>query len=190
MKFRTALKLLLEEYGLTYLIHDDVLLITTSDKAETELFTRTYPVGDLVQEFPAGVVPGGGRAAPKGKTGTGMFQIADAPLAPAIAPPAATTRETRVAGSYETPQPKAASKSQKSEPKPQMDYDTLIDAITSTVLPQYWSDVGGNGSIKAVPVANSLVISQTRGAHDEVLDLIRSLRAAKRASSKQSAVTE
>jgi hypothetical protein len=190
VKLRTALKLLLDEYDLTYLIRDDVMLITTQDKAETELTTRTYPVGDLVQEFPAGVVPGGGRAAPKGKTGTGMFQIADAPLAPAIAPPAATTRETKVTGPYETPQPSVAPKSQKSESKPQMDYDTLINAIISTVNPQTWDEVGGPGSIKAVPVASSLVISQTRDVHDGVLDLIRSLRAAKRASSKQSAATD
>jgi hypothetical protein len=188
--FRTALKLLLDEYDLTYLIRDEVLLITTQDKAETELTTRTYPVGDLVQEFPAGFVPGGGRAAPKGKTGTGMFQFADAPLAPAIFTQAAPNRETKVSGPDETPQPKAAYNSQKSEPKPQMDYDTLINAIISTVNPQTWDEVGGPGSIKAVPVASSLVISQTRDVHDGVLDLIRSLRAAKRASSKQSAATD
>ncbi len=36
------------EYDLTYIVKDEVLLITTQDKAETELVTKAYPVADLV----------------------------------------------------------------------------------------------------------------------------------------------
>ncbi len=43
----SALALMLDELDLTYLIHNDVVLVTTKDKAETVLLTRTYPVSDL-----------------------------------------------------------------------------------------------------------------------------------------------
>ena len=117
---RTALRLLLGELDLTYLIQDEVLLITTVDKSEMELFTRTYPVGDLVPNVP-------------------------------VAPT-------------------------------QRDFQTLARAITNTVRPQTWSEPGGPGSLLEVPVSSSLVISQTRDVHDEVLQLLRALRAAKRVS--------
>ena len=45
---RSALKLILRELDLTYVIQDDVLLITTPEEAETRLSTVVYPVGDLI----------------------------------------------------------------------------------------------------------------------------------------------
>ena len=59
------------------------------------------------------------------------------------------------------------------------DYDSLIEAITNTVAPKTWDEVGGAGSIVNVTSSKSLVISQTRDVHDEVLQLLRSLRTAK-----------
>lgn len=64
---------------------------------------------------------------------------------------------------------------------PGNDYDSLIEVITTTVLPQSWDEVGGPGAISNVMAAKSLVISQTPDAHDEVLQLLRSLRAARKA---------
>ena len=57
VSLRSALRLLLRDYGLTYLIKDEVLLITTPEKADEELLTRIYPVADLV------LVPQGGEDA-------------------------------------------------------------------------------------------------------------------------------
>ena len=45
---RSALKIILEPLGLTYIIEDEVMKITTSLAAEDKLSTRVYPVGDLV----------------------------------------------------------------------------------------------------------------------------------------------
>ena len=45
---RSALDLVLRQVDLTWTIHSDVLLITTSEQAETLLTTRVYDVGDLV----------------------------------------------------------------------------------------------------------------------------------------------
>lgn len=62
------------------------------------------------------------------------------------------------------------------------DYDRLVDAITKTVKPQSWDEVGGPGSISVVESCGSLVISQTQDMHDEILQLLRALRAARKAS--------
>lgn len=45
---RSALRLMLRELDLTYMIRDEVLLITTPEEAETQLTTKVYPVADLV----------------------------------------------------------------------------------------------------------------------------------------------
>lgn len=44
----STLDLLLGDLKLTYLIHDEVLLVTSTAAAENMLETRVYPVGDLV----------------------------------------------------------------------------------------------------------------------------------------------
>ena len=54
---RSALKLILEPLGLTYVIEDEVMKITTEIVAEEKLSTRVYPVGDLVVPL---APPGGG----------------------------------------------------------------------------------------------------------------------------------
>ena len=45
---RSALRIMLEPLGLTYVIEDEVMKITTIEEAELALSTRVYPVGDLV----------------------------------------------------------------------------------------------------------------------------------------------
>jgi hypothetical protein len=49
LTLRSALKLLLREFDLTYVIRDQVLLITSVDAAQEMLSTRVYPVADLVK---------------------------------------------------------------------------------------------------------------------------------------------
>ncbi len=48
VSFKTVLKLLLQPRGLTWLIEDQVLKITTQTESDAKLQTRVYPVGDLV----------------------------------------------------------------------------------------------------------------------------------------------
>jgi len=64
IKLRSALKIMLEELDLTYIIEDEVMKITTIDIANdpSKLPTRVYPVGDLVIQLipPQGGGFGGG----------------------------------------------------------------------------------------------------------------------------------
>ncbi len=45
---RSALRLVLKGLELTYVVDDEVLMITTVEEAEQQLVTKVYPVGDLV----------------------------------------------------------------------------------------------------------------------------------------------
>lgn len=58
ISLRSALRLMLEPLGLTYLIEDEVMKITTQSKADEKMSTRVYPVADLV--IPVQPPQGGG----------------------------------------------------------------------------------------------------------------------------------
>lgn len=118
ISLRSALRLLLRAEGLTYMVQDEVLLITTPDEAANKLITEVYPVADLV--LPAGA-----------------------------------------SGAEEA------------------DFDSLIELITSCVQPTTWDEVGGPGSIAPFENNMSLVLSQTEEVHEEITDLLQTLRAIK-----------
>ena len=59
------------------------------------------------------------------------------------------------------------------------DYDSLIDAITTTIDPQAWDEVGGPGSVTALDNAGALIISQTRDVHKQIESLLIALRRVK-----------
>ncbi len=48
ISLRSALRLLLKEHSLTYVIENEMLLITTPEEADNRLVTKVYPVADLV----------------------------------------------------------------------------------------------------------------------------------------------
>ncbi|HRX78020.1 MAG TPA: VWA domain-containing protein, partial [Pirellulaceae bacterium] len=66
---RSALRLMLSELELTYIIKDEVLQITTPETAEAQLVTKVYPVGDLV--MPIGLISGAGASGGGGALGGG-----------------------------------------------------------------------------------------------------------------------
>ncbi|HEX5446021.1 MAG TPA: hypothetical protein VFW87_19500, partial [Pirellulales bacterium] len=70
---RSALRLLLGEYELTYVIRNEVLLITSKNEAENMLSTRVYPVGDLV--IPVGPPMMGRGMGGGGGRGMGMMNV-------------------------------------------------------------------------------------------------------------------
>ncbi len=60
LTLKSALRLILEEQALTYVIENEVLVITTKTAAETKTPTRVYPVADLVIPIPQGGISGMG----------------------------------------------------------------------------------------------------------------------------------
>src|SRR5689334_20058166 len=57
VSLRSALRLMLGAIDLTYVVKDEVLLITTPEKASEALVIKIYPVGDLAS--PGGALRGG-----------------------------------------------------------------------------------------------------------------------------------
>ena len=68
---RSALRIILEPIGLTYVIRNDVMEITTETEAAEILSTRVYPVADLVVPIPPPGALGGGMGG--GMMGGGMM---------------------------------------------------------------------------------------------------------------------
>jgi hypothetical protein len=117
LSLRTALKLILEELDLTYLIRNEVLKITSKTEAENMLTTKVYPVFDLAARSP------------------------DAPIN-----------------------------------KPALDFQSLIENITSNIVPTSWDEVGGPGAIQSFTNSGALVISQTTEVHEEIVEFLKALR--------------
>jgi hypothetical protein len=59
-----------------------------------------------------------------------------------------------------------------------VDYDSLIEVITTTIGPETWEDVGGPGSIAPAPFrgADMLVVRQTYQIHQEIEQLLDQVR--------------
>ena len=62
------------------------------------------------------------------------------------------------------------------QPQPKADYASLIDLIQSTVEPDSWEHVGGQGFLRPYPNNLSLVVRQTPKVHEEIADLLEQLR--------------
>jgi hypothetical protein len=114
---RSALRSMLGRLDLTYVIKNEMLIVTTPEKAGNELITRVYLVRDLVVQV------SGDR-------------------------------------SYHA-------------------YQQLIDLVTATIAPTTWDEVGGPGAIHEFRPAMAVVISQTREVHEQVVELLESVRRAR-----------
>jgi hypothetical protein len=58
----------------------------------------------------------------------------------------------------------------------QLDYDSLVDSITSTIEPTAWDNVGGTCSIAPIKPQQLLVVNATRQVHEKVAAYLDTLR--------------
>lgn len=56
------------------------------------------------------------------------------------------------------------------------DFESLIEVVTTSIIPETWDAVGGSGTVKEFATHNVLVISQTKEAHDVIEKLLAALR--------------
>jgi hypothetical protein len=201
-KLESVLNLLLRPVQLAYLPEDDVLVITTSNKASENLITRTYPVRDLYQgRVEADAVepsPKGGERVQRGGMmggGMGMMNV----------PEKAEARPVRGGGGFfqlgttkiDAPGndnqlaqgvggggggargPKAGATAVANPAPPPKRYADLVDAITNTIDPDSWEELSGPGTYTYVQETGCLVIRQSWAVHRKILQLLRDLREAK-----------
>jgi hypothetical protein len=60
---------------------------------------------------------------------------------------------------------------------PALDFQSLIEAITTNLAPTTWDEVGGPGAVQEFTNAGALVISQTAEIHEQVAAYLQALRA-------------
>ncbi|MHC4180568.1 MAG: hypothetical protein ACYSWU_23965, partial [Planctomycetota bacterium] len=168
ISLRSALRLTLRDLDLTYVIQDEVLLITTPEEAETRLTTRVYPVGDLWGSFrPPLATP---FLFPTGIPVVGTWSEQAEP----------PQDSARPAESGADPSPESAPEAPTAAPR----VGTLADMISWTVKPTTWEEVGGPGTITigSVGGVDVLIVCQTQEVHEQILDLLDTLREAIRCS--------
>jgi general secretion pathway protein D len=192
ISLKSALKLLLQPLHLDYVIKDEVLKVTSPRLVKGEVYSVSYPVADLVIPIPnfssdglgitGALRDGYSRLSPRngvsvqygpppvgvnGVSRSGGDPLLDAASLAQFQP----GNNAPVSGS--TPNipfgPAAGGGSQ-------ADFQSLISLIESTVAPQTWSNVGGQGAIQPFATNLSIVVSQTQEVHEQIADLLEQLR--------------
>ncbi|MCA9150393.1 MAG: hypothetical protein KDA92_13875, partial [Planctomycetales bacterium] len=194
IQLKSALNIILEQFGLSYIVQDEVLKVTSESIRASKVYNETYNVADLVIPIPnflpsydmglasaireAYNVQGFGSAYQGQVHGpSALAVLANNKQAGAVNGSAMA----QMAGSElmptgpTTPQPLGFGPGGLGGGA-QADFDTLIDLITATIEPDSWDDVGGEGSIQGFPTNLSLVVSQTQEVHEQIADLLQQLR--------------
>ncbi|MGI8979312.1 MAG: hypothetical protein ACR2FY_08810 [Pirellulaceae bacterium] len=119
VRLQTGLKLILGQLGLAYVLHDNVLMITTPEDAGSQLVTRVYDCRELMK-LPSPIKKGKRPKAPGSQSEIGTTGL------PAQVP----------------------EKKDDASPDGGYEVADLIEVVIGTVKPDSWEDVGGPGSIK------------------------------------------
>jgi hypothetical protein len=157
---RSALGIILDDLQLVWTIDNDVLTITSPNKAESYEFlvTKSYDVADLVvfsksyDQIPSAAVDSPANYSPL-MSMAGGFQQVTGP------------------GQY--------SGNARGTPHTQTDVQPIMDAITNIVATKDWADNGGCGTIAQHD--RVLLISQTFQVHTQIEQFLADLRARRQA---------
>lgn len=191
---RSALNIILQEMELTWVIENDVLNVTSQEAKRSKVFPKTYRVTDLVTPIPNFTssyedgLAGALRAAyqmsapqtdvhimPVSMTdlGNGMARsMSPASMNPNVLGQYASMGSQGGFGPNSPPMAGGAGGGGSFA-----DFQSLIDLIQTTVVPDTWEALGGPSTMAPYPQNLSLVISTTSDVHDQISDLLESLRA-------------
>ena len=195
-RLESVLNLLLSPLQLSYLPENEVLMITTSNKAGENLITRTYPVSDLLARIDPHVVdpaPKNEKAAAGAAAGPGVANIethSSSERAPVVSAARQVVATKAVAATQVLKQGfggggggggrGGAGGGGGGLNRGGLDFTSLMNLISTTILPDSWEELSGPGSMMPYRRTHSLVVRQTWAVHRRVLQLLRDLREAKR----------
>ena len=193
VSLESALNLILQPKRLSYVIQDEVLRITSEQERSGDVYQQTYYVADLVLPIPnfvpsynmglAGAIHEAHLSQAAGLIGG---RVNESPLAVLAGNETAGPSNKSVLAQMGASGMLPSSGSRTTRPVgpgpgglgggPQADFDSLIELITTTIEPDTWDEVGGEGSIAPFETNLSLVITQTQEVHEKIVDLLRQLR--------------
>ncbi len=188
---KSALNLILGELDLTYVIEHDVLSITSQEAKRSKVWTKTYRVTDLVTP-----IPNFTSSYEDGLAGAlkAAYQMADRRADVQIMPVSMTDMGNGMANNMKPSQlspnmlgqyhPMGAQSTFGGPPQRGAalgggsfaDFDSLMQLIQTTVSPDTWEALGGPSTMAPYQQNLSLVISTTSDVHDQIADLLESLR--------------
>lgn len=194
ISLKSALNIMLERLELTYVIENDVLTITSIESKRSKVYPKLYRVVDLVTPIPNFTssyedgLAGALRAAYQMSNNRSDVQVVPVSmtdlgngLAQKMSP--MSGGNSNVLGQY------AAMGSQGgfglnnppgggggSGGQSFANFDSLIELIQTTVVPDTWDLLGGPSTMRQYEQNLSLVISTTSEVHDQISELLESLR--------------
>jgi hypothetical protein len=196
----------LEQAGLSFVIENDMVKVTTNKKAKGRLFTKVFSVADLVTPVPNFKLPEYANFEKMMAAGTGNygrnlqtgFGGGSAPIAPANglangAPTGALATMPGIGtgggipgipgagGTLQTNpfgdnRPNPLGSSTNLAPDRNTKHEQLIKLITGMVRPYSWDGMGGPGRLEYYDIGSALVVNQTADVIQEVSDLLEALR--------------
>ncbi len=188
---KSALNLILGKYELTYVIQNDVLNITSIEAKRSMVYPWTYRVAELVTPIPnfsssyEDGLAGALRAAQQG-----IRAQADVQIMPVSAMGMANRGASNGAAQSMNPSMMAQYHPMGSQGgfgvggpavggrggQSLADFGPLMELIQTTVVPDTWETLGGPSTMSPYIQNNSLVISTTSEVHDQIAELLASLR--------------
>ncbi|EMI52951.1 type II and III secretion system protein [Rhodopirellula sallentina] len=194
LPLKSALNILLEDLDLTYVLDNDVLNVTSREARRTMVFPRTYRVADLVTPIPnfisgyehglAGALKSAYQMI-RPTTDVQVMPVSMTDLGGGMANNASNNLGRNMLGQY-NPMGSGSSFAGglgASGVVPSgrgggsmADFDSLMQLIQQTIEPDSWEALGGVGTMAPYPQNLSLVISTTSDVHDQIVDLLESLR--------------
>ena len=187
ISLKSALNLILSPLHLDYVIQNEVLKITSEQLRDRNVYSKTYNVADLVLPIPdateqsqlglpASLARGYEQtnknlAGANGIRSPQQMSVATNPGVPGLAnvselPGTALAQTT--SGNY--------ARAGQGGGSGQADFESLITLITTTIQPDTWDELGGEGRVAEFETNMSLVVSQTQEVHEEIADLLEQLR--------------
>ena len=184
----------LEQAGLSYVVENDLVKVTTTRKAKGRLFTKVFSVADLVTPIPNFALPEYANFEKMLANGAGKAQIGPSgmpftatPGLPGGAPATGQLATTpglqggtpfgpggRLDSQWQSPGPLGASASISGERNSK--HEQLIKLLTSMIRPYSWDGMGGPGKVEFFDIGNALVVNQTADVIREVEELLEALR--------------
>ncbi len=186
ISLKSALNILLDQVRLTYVIKDQVLMITTKEKAAGRMRMVTYSIADLVVPIDNHPTPGindlNTALARHLSSASGVVNNSSSPYMTPNSLQPGTTVSSQGSGSGSTfalNNNNSSAGTQGMTPARAAGESLerlLIDLIQNTIAQNSWSNVGGQGTIQYFPLGMALVVNQTQEVQEDVAALLASLR--------------